>query len=145
MAGARAELLQIKELGAAVPFAEGMDVVEVADDAPRLPGEGLGAQSAQMIARHQPAVNVGHAVGEVAPELEPMPGLGDLDDTQLASPGIDILEQMAVDRLKMGEVEPAGRSALGDPLDHQLTLDALQLVRVPDAQPVAKNGEVERP
>ncbi|MDE2790229.1 MAG: hypothetical protein OXI81_07375 [Paracoccaceae bacterium] len=52
-------------------------------------------------------MDVRHAGFDEPPRLETTPALGDLDGADLARPGVDVLKQMAVDRLQVGEVEIA--------------------------------------
>jgi hypothetical protein len=71
-------------------------------------------------------MHIGHAGLDIAPELELAGPFGDLDDAQFAGPVIDILEEMAVDRAQMGEVDGAGGDVLASTLNDERTLDLVQ-------------------
>src|SRR2546423_3270450 len=119
MARLAGELFEILQLRTAVSLAERMDVVDVSDDNGRLPGELGRRQAAQQAAAHEPSVNVRHAGFDVLPELELLVALADLDGAQLASPVVDVLEQMAVDRAQVGKVEGTARYASAAAQDYE--------------------------
>ena len=50
-------------------------------------------------------MNVGHAGRNVLPELELIAAFEDFDRAQFARPIVDVLEQVAVDGTKMGQIE----------------------------------------
>lgn len=63
------------ELGAAVPFAEGMGVIDVADDLARLAGEGIDVEITKIIVLADAAMDIGHAGFDILAELERLPSL----------------------------------------------------------------------
>lgn len=95
------ELLEVLQLCAAVPFAERMDVVDVADDDGRLLGKCVRRQRGKKLRAQQPPMDVGHAGLDVLAELELLVALADLDRAQLAGPVVDVLEQVAMDRAQV--------------------------------------------
>ena len=144
MAGALGKLLQILELRAAVALAERVDMVDVAQHRTRALSEPVRPRAPEIRRRHNAAVNVRHAGRNEPPRLEPALALGDLDGADLARPRVDVLEQVAVDRLQVGEVEIARRHGLKKALGDKLAFRRLQRRGGPDVQPVAKNGVVRR-
>ena len=78
------------------------------------------------------------------PWLETTPALGDLDGADLARPSVDVLEQVAMDRLEVDEVEIARRHGLNKASGDEPAFRRLQRLGVPDVQPVAENGVVRR-
>ncbi len=103
------QLLQIKQLGAAITFTKGMDVVHVAHNFARRRGESRSAQIAKVITGGKPAMNIGHPRLDIASELELLLVFRDLHAADLAGPFVHVLEQMPMDGAKMGEVEVSGR------------------------------------
>jgi hypothetical protein len=71
--------------------------------------------------------------------LELTSALGDFDRAQFTGPIVDILEQMPMDGAEMGEIERSRWYALGDSIAHQATLSSIKLVRVGNAETIAKN------
>ena len=106
------KLFEVVHLGAAVPLAEGVDVVDIADDHRRLLRERRGGQPFEEARPDEPAVHVRHAGLDVAAKLELLAALADLDRAQLTGPVVNVLEQMAVDRAKVREVEGTAQDAL---------------------------------
>jgi len=70
MTGACRELLEILELHSAVPFSEGVDVVDVTHDLGRSAREFLWAQSPQVVATNDPPMDVSHAGFDKPAKLE---------------------------------------------------------------------------
>jgi hypothetical protein len=127
VAGLLGELFQVQELGTAVAFSEGVDIVHVADDFARGGGEFIVLQVAEEFGLREAAMNVGHAGFDVLPELELMAALGDFDGADFAGPVVDILEQMAVNGLQVAKIEPAGRDALCYALRCKSALHGIEL------------------
>jgi hypothetical protein len=75
-------------------------------------------------------VNIRHAGLDVVAELENAIALGQFDSAQFTRPFLNILEEMAMDLAKMGEVKIAVRTTLHDP---QRDKPALSLVEVRSA------------
>ncbi len=117
----------------------GMDVVDVADDDAGRPGEFILAQILEEPGLLQSAMNIGHAGFDKLAELELMAALGDFDGAQLARPIVNVLEQIAVDILEMGQVEPARRNALRRALRHELALDVIEFGGVRYSKLVPEN------
>ena len=115
------QLFKILQLGAAVAFAERVDVVHVAHDRAGGLGEGRAAPAAQEVRLLKPPMNVGHAGFYELAKLELVAGFGDLDGAQLARPGVQVLKEMPVDGAEMGQVKTARGRAFGDPLGDQPT------------------------
>ena len=134
------QLFKILELGAAVAFAERVNIVHVAHDRPGRTREGVAAQASQEVRLLKPPVNVGHAGFDVLAKLELVAALGDLDGAQLARPRVDILEKMPVNGAKVGQVETARGCAFGDPLGDKLSLNVVEPVRVGYAAQISKGG-----
>ena len=136
--GVRGELLQVLELRAPVALAERVDMVDVAQYRTGARGEPVRPQPPEILCRHDAAVNVRHAGGDEPPRLEPAPALGDLDGADLTRPGVDVLEQVAMDRFQVGKVEITRRHGLEKALGDERALRRLQRPGVPDVQPVAE-------
>ena len=64
--------------------------------------------------------------------------------TDFARPCVDVLKQLAVYRLQVGEVEVVRRNWLREPLGDEQVLRRLQRPGVADVQPVAENGGIRR-
>ena len=64
--------------------------------------------------------------------------------TDFARPCVDVLKQLAVYRLQVGEVEVVLRNRLKEPLGDEQVLRRLQRPGVADVQPVAENGGIRR-
>lgn len=88
-----------------------MNVVDIAHDLPGACRKIRLRRSFEIIRLDGPPVNVGHAGLDVLAEHELIPALVEFDDANLSGPVIHILEQMAVNCLKMGEIEIACRDA----------------------------------
>ena len=76
---------------------------------------GGGAQFAcvktlQQIGSLKPRMNIGHSRFDITPELELLSAFGYFNNAHFASPIVDILEKMFVDRAKMHEIEPTRRN-----------------------------------
>src|SRR5262245_36189952 len=93
VAGFPAGQFRVLQLRAAVPLAERVDVVDVADDDGSLLGEGGGRQPLQEAGPHEAAMDVRHAGLDEFPKLKLLPALADLDRAQLAGPVADVLKQ----------------------------------------------------
>lgn len=128
MARLRRQLLKILKLGAAVAFAEGMNIVHIALDQPGRFGESVGAQALKEGRLLKPPMNIGHAGFNELAKLELVAVLGDLHRPQLPGPCVHVLKKMLMDGAKMDEVKTARGRAFGDPL-----------VRVPYAELISEN------
>lgn len=137
MAGLRGELLEILQLGAAVSFTERVDVVDVADDDGRLFREVGWRQVPQDVAANEAAVNVSHSGLDVLPELELLFALADLDGAQFAGPVIDVLEQMAMDRAQMGQIERSARYSPSAPQNDKGPLLLVKECRIGDPEQIS--------
>jgi len=134
------QLFEILQLGAAVAFAERVDVVHVAHDGSGRPREDRAAQASQEIRLLKAPVNVGHAGFDELAKLELVAALGDLDGAQLARPGVQVLKKMPVNGAKVSEVKvPRGR-AFSDPLGDKPPLHLVQLIGIGEPEPVSQNG-----
>jgi len=133
------QLFKILQLGAAVAFAERVDVVHVAHDRSGRPREGRAAQASQEVRLLQPPVNVGHAGFDELAKLELVAALGDLDGAQLARPGVQVLKKMPVDGAEMGQVKTAPGRAFGDPLGDNPPLYLVQLIGIGEPEPVSQD------
>ena len=60
---------------------------------------------AQQAGANEPAVDIGHPGFDELAKLELLAALADLDRAQLAGPVVHVLEQVAMDGAKMGQVE----------------------------------------
>ena len=87
-------------------------MVDVTRHRTRAPGEPVRPRSPKIPCRQDAAVNVCHAGGDQPPRLEPALSLGDLNGADLARPCVDVLEQVAVDRLQVVGIEFARRHGL---------------------------------
>ncbi len=96
------QLFKILKLGAAVAFAERVNIVHVAHDRPRRLGEGASAQPPQEVRLLKPPVDVGHAGFDELAKLELAPVLGDLHGAEFAGPRVQVLKQVPVDGAKVG-------------------------------------------
>ena len=101
MAGLLRQLLEILRLRSAVPFAERMDVVDIADDDPGLAGKFARGQALEKSGAGQPAMHIRHPGRDVLAELKLVSALEDFDGAKFAGPVVDILEQMTVDGAKV--------------------------------------------
>ena len=72
------------------------------------------------------AVNVRHAGRDEPPRLEPALALGDLDGADVSRPCVDVLEQVAVDRFQVVEVEIARRHGLKEAQGDKLAFRRFQ-------------------
>ena len=142
--GMGGKLLQILELRSAVALAEGVNMVDVAQHRTRALGEPVRPRSPEVPCLHDAAVNVRHAGGDEPPRLEPALALGDLDGADPARPFVDVLEQVAVDRFQMVQVEIARRHGFKEAQGDKLAFRRFQRRRVLDVRPVAENGVVGR-
>ena len=142
MFGLPRQALQILKLGPAIAVPEWMDVVKVADDRAGRRREGPAMPAAQEIGVAEPAMHVGHTCLDEAAKLKLMTVLGDLHRAHLTRPVVDVLEQMAMDGLQVGEVKVSWRHTFGDALGHELAFDALQSGRVKNAKFISENGSV---
>jgi hypothetical protein len=130
VAGAFRKQLEILKLRPTVALAERMDEVHVADDNGCLFGELLPRQSNEESRSAQATMNIRHAGCDVLQELELLRALADLDRADFASPFVDILEQVAVDRLKMGEVQLPSRDTLPAARNRQAALHPVEFDRI---------------
>jgi len=122
MAGLRGQLFQIEKLGPSVPLPKGVHIVHVAHDPTSGCGEVRPVQAMQEGGAGKALVNVPHAGLDEPAEQELMPALGDLHGAKLASPIVNILEQVPADGAKVGELEAPGRDTFGCPLGDKLPL-----------------------
>src|SRR5271157_5322553 len=97
MPGLLRQLFEIVELGAAVAFPEGVDVVHIAHDLPGCHRECRAIQPTEEVCGLEPPVDVRHAGFDEPTKLELVPTLGYFHGPDLARPVIDVLEQMPVD------------------------------------------------
>ena len=108
------ELIKIDKLGRAVAFTKGMDIVQIADELPRLSREITRLDAPKKVATKQTPVYVRHACFNELPGLELLLALGNLDLANVAGPLVNVLKKMAVNRLQMRQFEAAVR----DLFDH---------------------------
>ena len=87
-------------------------------------------------------MDVGHTRLDKSAKLELMAVLGDLDGSHLASPVVDVLEQMMVDGSQVGQIEAAGWHAFDDALSHQLAFDEVEVAGIENAKFISENGSV---
>jgi len=140
MARSPAKLLQILQLRAPVAFAKGVNIVDVAEDRPRLGGEVGKRKPAKEVLRNEAAVNVGHSGSDELAEYELTPVLRDLDDAKLSGPVVDILEEMAVDGLQMGEIKISARDPLHGAKARQLAFSGVEGGLNRQSEAVLENG-----
>ena len=105
---ARGKLLQKLELRPPIALVERVDMVDAAQHRTCAFGEPVRPRSPEIPCRHDAAVNVRHAGGDEPSRLKPALALGDVDGAELARPFVDVLEQVAVDRPQVVEVEIMG-------------------------------------
>ena len=74
------------------------------------------------------------------PELELLVALADLDRAQFAGPVVDVLEEMAVDRERVIEIEVAAGDAAPASQHNECALLLAKKIRIGNAEPVSKNG-----
>jgi len=115
MAGMAGELAQIEKLGAAVAVAEGVKVIDIADDFRGAPREGLRGTVLEEALRGEAAMDVRNAHDKTVRGHEVRAALGERDLADLSGPGIDVLKKMVVQGLEMVEIETAGRRRLREP------------------------------
>lgn len=116
-----------------------MHIVEVSHDRAGGVGEVGRRQAAQEIGRRQSSMDIGHANFDEPAKLKLVAALGDLDRPQFARPGVDVLEQMAVDSAQMGKVKDAVRNPLGHSLRNEGALGAIELIAIAKAEPVSED------
>jgi hypothetical protein len=127
VAGLFGQLIKIEQLGAAIPFSEGMNGVDIAHDFAGCHGERRRTQTVQEIRGCKPPMDITHAGFDEPAKLKLMATLGDFHGSQRAGPFIEILKQVHMDSLEMREVEVAGRDTFGYPLRHHRTLYNIEL------------------
>jgi len=142
MSGFPRQALKILELGPTITVSERVNVIEIANDRASRRRESRPRKAAQEIGVTKSAVDIGHARLDESAKLEPMAVLGELDRSHLARPVVDILEQMTMDSLQMGQVEAARRHAFGRALSDELAFDNVQSVRVKNAKFISENRSV---
>lgn len=136
MASLIRELFEIKKLGTSVALSEEMNVIQVADDRADGLHEFVKTQATQEIFTLQPPVNIVHARHNETLKLELMTALGNLYRAQFARPYINILEKVAVNGSKVGQIECTARHALFDGLVHQFPLMIVEQGRIANVQSV---------
>ena len=139
MARSFGELLKVLKLCPAVSFPERVDVVHIPDNLPCPRGELSPGQALEVAGCHDLAVHMIHAGMDVPPGLELLPTLGNLHGSDLSSPVIDILEQVPMDLLKVGEVEIPLRNALSCALDDKAAFDMVKGGCRPDTEFIPKD------
>jgi hypothetical protein len=139
MARLLGQLFEIKQLGAAISFTEGMDVIHITKDSAGGSGELRAAQVAKKIPAFEPPVNIVHAGRDEPLKLEQMPAFGDLHRPDFAGPIIGVLKQVPVYGLKVGKLEAALRHAFDDSLRDERPFDPVQPFRIRDPMLVPKN------
>lgn len=125
MVGLGRQLLQINHLCAAIAFAKGMDVIDVAHDRADGNGKVGKVQLLEKIAGNQTPMDIGHAGLNVTAKLELTAALGDFDRSDLAGPVVDVLEQVTVDGFQVGEIELAARDSAITAASYELPFDAV--------------------
>ena len=128
------KLLQILQLGAAVPFAKGMNIIDIAHDLACLAGEFLCAQPSQIVGGNNPPVNIRHAGCYEALELELVFAFRNFDRAHFAGPVINVLEEMLVDRAKMREIKIAGGNPFAGALYYEPPFHCIEPNSVDDAE-----------
>jgi hypothetical protein len=116
-----------------------MDVIHIAHNLARRRREVFRIQAFQKIGMNQPAVNIDHPGFDEAAKLELAAALGDFQSSNLACPIVNILEQVTMNRAKMGKVEIAGGNALTGALKDDFTLDIFKVCGVPNIEAVSEN------
>lgn len=110
--GTLAKLLEVLKLGASIAFAEGVDVVHVTHDLPGGLSKSIGGCAAKKVCGFEAAMNICHAALDEGLGHEALATLADLDAAHLPGPIIDILEEVAMDRLEVLQVEVTFWNAL---------------------------------
>ena len=142
MSGGPSKLPQIPKLRATVALPERVDMVDVAQNRTRPLGKLVRPRSLEIPGCQDAAVDVRHANSDKPSRLEPALTIGDLHRTDLARSRIDILEQVTVNCMQMGEIEIASRNQLQKALADEISLRSLRRLRVPFIQFVAENAVI---
>ena len=133
------QLFEILKLGAAIALPERVNIVDVAQNRARCPGERAGAQVSQEPSLLEAPVNVRHSGFDELAKLKLVAVLGDLDGAQLARPIVDVLKQVSMDRAEVGKVETASGNAFGDALGDKFALSIVEACAVGISEPINEN------
>lgn len=144
VSGPLRELLQVLDLCSPVTVAKRVNMVDIANNPPRSVREVLGISTAEILRRCDTAMNIRHAGLDETHRLKPAARFAYFDGSDLARPFIDILEQVAVYGLQVGEVEITRWHSLVKPQSHMMPFYDLQRPGIPDVQLVAKNRKIRR-
>jgi hypothetical protein len=128
------KLLQVLELRPAIPLPERVDVIHIPHNFPGPRRELCRGQVIEKVGCSDLAMYVSHAGLDISPELELLPALGNLHGADFSCPFIDILKQVPMDRLQVGEIEIPSRDASLCPLHHKATFDTIEIGCQPDPE-----------
>lgn len=126
-------------MGAAVAFAERMDGVEFGQEVGNLRGKGVGMQFVQQVGVAQIAESFLELATDVFRLAEPVAALADADAPDLACPGIDVLEQMAMDGKIVVGVKISGRQRLVEAGEGERQLGFVKVSLVLQVEQIAQD------
>ena len=139
MTGFLTELFEVLKLCAAIPFAKGVQRVQITYDNAGTAGEGSGVHTLQEILPAEPFVNVGHAHLDPVMGMEPQSAFGDINLANFTGPSEHILKQMQVNSLQMIKVELTSRYTFLDPLRDQPPLGKIEQIAISQSKLVLED------